>query len=549
MNFGSPLQFDAVAGHFILDAPANAYKRAKFCGFQYMPQVGFYVKPNFTPSEWQRFRRVFPSTTIDPELYDDLRLFSQNHIARMQDVMDAEYEPVIWRGIVLHPYQDQGIAFLQQGRRVILGDSMGLGKTIQAIAAANAHVENGGNVLIVAPKMVIPEWTWHIQQFASYPQHWHVVSYDYARKNASDMIRYGDSSRTVLILDEASYAKNWKSGRAQAVMQMADACRYVWMLTATPIRSNIGESFPLLYMARPYQFRERGANFWSRTETAYWAFVREWAYTYTTSNRGVIVGGLRKEKRDAFHHMIKPFFLRRTNDELNLPELQRRIVRVDMPAKQRRAYTEAEKGFLLRLQNGEESLETISGDFASVTRLRQLSASLRITQSGEESGKLKWLEEWYEINGDEHKTIVFCAYVDMVEQIAEELGSSAGDVATLHGHLTKHQTERNVNEFKTNDRCRMLVCTYDSAAFGLNLQAADVVVWTTLPWTPDTREQGTARAWRQGQTRDVQEIVLIHPGTIDEAVLRTLKRKQTIFNQAFAVRASVEELLDMKGGN
>ena len=73
----------------------------------------------------------------------------------------------------------------------------------------------------------------------------------------------------------------------------------------------------------------------------------------------------------------------------------------------------------------------------------------------------------------------------------------------------------------------MLLAHPASAAYGLNLQAGGhIIVWYGLTWSLELYQQANARLHRQGQTEPVIIHHLITKGTIDEQVMRALKRKE-----------------------
>jgi SNF2 family DNA or RNA helicase len=79
-----------------------------------------------------------------------------------------------------------------------------------------------------------------------------------------------------------------------------------------------------------------------------------------------------------------------------------------------------------------------------------------------------------------------------------------------------------------------------SAGHGLNLQAGGcTLVWFGLTWSLELYQQTNARLWRQGQTNTVVIHHIITKGTINEDVMRSLKRKdrtQSALMEAVKVR-------------
>jgi superfamily II DNA or RNA helicase len=68
--------------------------------------------------------------------------------------------PPVPSGLELYPYQQEGFRFainrLRANRGAMLGDVMGLGKTIEAIVTANAMVPH--RILVVCPATVLFTW-------------------------------------------------------------------------------------------------------------------------------------------------------------------------------------------------------------------------------------------------------------------------------------------------------------------------------------------------------------------------------------------------------
>lgn len=79
-----------------------------------------------------------------------------------------------------------------------------------------------------------------------------------------------------------------------------------------------------------------------------------------------------------------------------------------------------------------------------------------------------------------------------------------------------------------------------SAGHGLNLQAGGcTLIWFGLTWSLELYQQTNARLWRQGQQNTVVIHHIITQDTIDEDVMKTLKRKdktQTALIEAVKAR-------------
>ena len=159
----------------------------------------------------------------------------------------------------LYPYQREGMLHLAFKERSLLADGMGLGKTIQAIAAC-ALLQRLGKVsraLVVAPASLKTEWEEQIQRFTNLQYHlvfgsrkrrlalyaspvfFTVTNYEQVVRDGLDINRI--LKPDVVILDEAQRIKNWTTKTAQAVKRLES--RYAFVLTGTPIENRIDELY------------------------------------------------------------------------------------------------------------------------------------------------------------------------------------------------------------------------------------------------------------------------------------------------------------------
>lgn len=136
---------------------------------------------------------------------------------------------------------------------------------------------------------------------------------------------------------------------------------------------------------------------------------------------------------------------------------------------------------------------------AEISRLSEFVEMARKIESGKDS-KLEALKDILDSHlGKGEKVIVFTEYKDTLDYLAEKLGGSY-DVVTAYGGLSEGDLERRFEEFLESKE--VLIAT-DVASEGLNLQKANVVVNYEPPWTPIKLEQRMGRVWRMGQEKDV----------------------------------------------
>jgi superfamily II DNA or RNA helicase len=117
----------------------------------------------------------------------------------------------------------------------------------------------------------------------------------------------------------------------------------------------------------------------------------------------------------------------------------------------------------------------------------------------EDDSKLKILKVILRLHTSRgEKVIVFTEYKDTLDYLNENLGEF--NPVTIYGGLDEMEIKGRIKEFR--DRGTVLLAT-DVASEGLNLQIANIVVNYEPPWTPVKLEQRMGRVWRLGQDKDV----------------------------------------------
>jgi SNF2 family DNA or RNA helicase len=146
-----------------------------------------------------------------------------------------------------------------------------------------------------------------------------------------------------------------------------------------------------------------------------------------------------------------------------------------------------------------------------------------------ENAKLVELNELVkDLNEQGHKIVVFSQYVPIVNLIQDELSNEGIQTVAYHGQLSNDARSEVLRKFTHDPDYRVLAST-DAGQFGLNLQAADVVVNYDLPWNPARLQQRIARLHRIGQTNKVLAVNFVVKGTVEEHVREVLERKRKLF--------------------
>jgi SNF2 family DNA or RNA helicase len=101
-------------------------------------------------------------------------------------------------------------------------------------------------------------------------------------------------------------------------------------------------------------------------------------------------------------------------------------------------------------------------------------------------------------------------------------------VLWLHGGLPKPRRDELVERFQTEPEPMIFLLSLKAAGTGLNLTAANHVIHVDRWWNPAVEDQATDRAFRIGQSRNVQVRKFICAGTLEERIDEMIERKKAL---------------------
>ncbi|WP_194895857.1 DEAD/DEAH box helicase [Catenulispora pinisilvae] len=406
--------------------------------------------------------------------------------------------------VSLRAYQDFGARFALAQERVIIGDEMGCGKTVEAIAAL-AHLRATGtkHFLVVAPASVLINWMREVRAHSTLRPHrlhgpkqadnlraW--VSGGGVGITTFEALPGLDLPRRLtvgmLVVDEAHYVKNPDTLRSAAVRAWTDQVDRVLFLTGTPMENRVEEFCNLVGYLQP-------------------------DLVGSVDQLDAVAGS------EAFRKAVAPAYLRRNQEDVlsELPEMQQIDEWEEFGVEDAEAYREAVQA---RNFMAMRRAAYASGDPASSAKLR------RLVEIADEAGA----------NG--RKVVVFSYFRDVLELVCRTLGDRA--IGPLTGSMPPQHRQKLVDEFAAAKGQPVLVSQIQAGGVGLNMQAASVVILCEPQVKPTLETQAIARAHRMGQIRRVQVHRLLVSDSVDERMLEILETKSGLFD-AYARRSETAE--------
>lgn len=451
----------------------------------------------------------------------------------------------------LRPYQERGFSWLRFMQQFYLGaclaDDMGLGKTIQTITLLLSQYEqDNGDApskhilsLLVCPTSVIGNWLREIQRFA--PSLRVLVQQGGDRRQGKSFLDVLDSYDVVLtsypllardrkmltqvdwdivVLDEAQNIKNPATQQAQAARALNAATRIA--LTGTPVENRLSELWSIMSFLNP-------------------GYLGNLDYFRRTFAKPIERTGDAKAT-EQLKRLTTPFILRRLKTDKSiiqdLPEKLEMNVYCGLSQEQATLYQAAVKegfGAVKEAEQEGDQMKRRGEVLAMLTKLKQIcNHPVQFlkddTALADRSGKLdrltEMLEEIYEV-GD--RALIFTQFAEMGTLLQGYLSERFYEqVLFLHGGVKPNKRDEMVRKFQAPRGPSVFILSLKAGGTGLNLTNANHVFHFDRWWNPAVENQATDRAFRIGQTRNVQVHKFICQGTLEDHINNLIEQKRSL---------------------
>ena len=146
------------------------------------------------------------------------------------------------------------------------------------------------------------------------------------------------------------------------------------------------------------------------------------------------------------------------------------------------------------------------------------------------SGKLARLTEMLEeVYAAGDRALVFTQFAEMGEMLRAHLRDSFYDEPLwLHGGTKVKEREDMIRRFQAEHGPTIFILSLKAGGVGLNLTRANHVFHFDRWWNPAVENQATDRAFRIGQTRNVQVHKFVCAGTLEEKIDAMIESKKAL---------------------
>jgi hypothetical protein len=444
----------------------------------------------------------------------------------------------------LMPHQARVVAAAAAGHRsFLLADEPGLGKTAQALLAAEAA--KAYPLLAVVPSVVKINWArevglWTpnrsvtvvhgngdtVDGFADIV----VVNYEVLDRHVG---WFGEFGFRGMVVDEAHFIKNKSSQRSQHVLELSERIRsrtprpLLMALTGTPLINDIDDFRAIWQFLGWIDETEPLAELMDALEDT--GLTPADPGFYPAARQCVIeLGIVRRRKVD----VAADIPARRTADlPVELDDKVGRSIRAAERDLTRRLVSRYETALANRRSGAVEGIDhdlvrkvatweqkdtstTATGEnvFSMMRRIGQAKAGLAADYAAQ-------------LARSAGKVVFFAKHIDVMD-VAEQAFTKQGiRFSSIRGDQTPVSRQKNIDAFVNDPDVAIAVCSLTAAGVGINLQVASNIVLAELSWTDAEQTQAIDRSHRIGQTEPVTAWRIIAARTIDSRIAELIDSK------------------------
>ncbi len=406
--------------------------------------------------------------------------------------------------------------------RAILGDEVGLGKTIEACLVLKEYLLRGlvKSVLILCSPSLVSQWHSELSskfglEFAcSGPleQPLRIASLSWARLPAQRQA-FLNHPFDLVVVDEAHVLRKRTSSAWKLVQEIPR--KFLLLLTATPLQNDLEELYNLITLLRPGQLGTP-------------AEFRRIFVDPKDKRKPRNVAGLRELMSDV---MVRNT---RSSVQVPLPPRRARTLRVQPEAKEQALLQQVQELIFHAFKSNQlsrKSIQTLQLEAGSSpaalagtleklghTQLARQAASLQLGAKAEATAQL--------VKRIAEPILIFSRYRATLDGLEKLLRAQGTRVFLFHGGLSPSEREKQLEQFRVQGGALLLS---EVGSEGKNLQFCRHLLNFDLPLNPLRIEQRVGRIHRLGQTRPIEIINLCLAGSVEDHLLRILDEKLNMF--------------------
>lgn len=415
----------------------------------------------------------------------------------------------------------------------------------------------------------------------------------FSHSNIDDVLEnFIVSGKTMIILDEATRAKNPSSKRTKKLVETRKWCAGpAIILTGTALAKRVSDVWSLynfldyriinqpkmmfdvhhtVLIQRTFEVNrgrritktgEIDEYFWNRVKRMWWSSNRTMDDIFDIATRlHMSPEDIRfiaetpkfakyKHVDELKEHLSPITVFTDANDDVVLPpktyrtvELALDDVQVQMLKQLKQYAVTAYEGKIMALSTaaslGMKALQICGGFFSPMTVNNPDAECVPIACK---NAKLEFILDQLDEIGDA-QFLIFAVFTREIELIASELSKQGVTCGKLYGAASNEERVSTVERFKSGD-IQCVVCNPSVAGYGLNLQGAALQIWYSRDYNTENRLQAEGRSSRIGSTKTAVYIDLVYSVPFEKKVLESNKEGRSL--NEFFMNASLNDIMEL----
>lgn len=305
------------------------------------------------------------------------------------------------------------------------------------------------------------------------PADFYITNYDSCRLSLKAFLAaIADGRIGAIVIDEMTHVGNSGSQRHKAIYQMCNATRvsHVWGLTGSPA-DNPEMVYGMCRVVNPAMLPCTTKGAWLNLTTFQYGpqpYMRQ-----PTSDAGKVI-----------HRAMQPAIRYVKKDILDLPPVTTQVRMCAMSKDQELKRLDLKSDATTLLESGERITAANGG--VLMTKLMQIAMGIVKDDQGEakELEHKERTEAMLEVIGEaSQKVVIFCGYIAGIQMIVEEIRKAGYTCDYVDGSVTGKKRAEILDRFQNKKDPHVLVCHPTTTAMGVELSAADTMIFNGVPLT------------------------------------------------------------------
>jgi SNF2 family DNA or RNA helicase len=327
-----------------------------------------------------------------------------------------------------------------------------------------------------------------------------------------------------MAVDESTTIKTPTAQRTKNILNLSKDAKYRRIMTGSPVTKNPLDLYTQCDFLSP----------WLLDFTSYYSFRNRYAQMKTLHMHGrqiQVVNGFKN--LGELSDKLKSFSYRVLKEDcLDLPDKIFIKRQIQLTTDQRRLYEQMKKEAIAILE-GKQS--TTVNTLTQLMRLHQITCGHFTADDGslQKIANNRITELMNILEETEGKAIIWAHYQHDIKNIIKEVEKvhGPGSIVDYYGLTPKETRQPNIKRFMNDPKCRFFVGTPATGGYGITLTAANTVIYYSNGYDLEKRLQSEDRAHRIGQTKSVTYVDLMADDTVDEKIVKALRKKINIASE------------------